>query len=185
MTVHPVVADGSFFFRNWESVAQSANSSGRRTFFLDWLGMGLSSRPAPALLNSPSSASVPARVARAEHFFLSSLESWRESVGVEKMVLVGHSLGGYLASAYAVRYPHRVSGLVLVSPAGIPHGPEYKRYRPTGEKNEGDLDEAVGAVEAEINGTQHEAKGEAKQWQKNREESASRKYMMKCESAPP
>jgi cardiolipin-specific phospholipase len=109
------------------------------------------------------------------------LESWRESVGVEKMVLVGHSLGGYLASAYAVRYPDRVSGLVLVSPAGIPHGPDYKRYRLTGEKNEGGLDEAANAAEMEMNQGQHEAKGEAKQWQKDRQESASRKYMMKCE----
>ena len=39
----------------------------------------------------------PARVARAAHFFLSSLETWRQSVGVEKLVLVGHSLGGHLA----------------------------------------------------------------------------------------
>ena len=172
-----------FFFRNWESIAQSSHSTGRRTFFLDWLGMGLSSRPSPSLLNSPSSVPVPSRVSRAEHFFLSSLESWRESAGIEKMVLVGHSLGGYLASAYAVRYPHRVSGLILVSPAGVPHGPEYKRYAPTGEKNAGELNEAVDAVDKEVNQPQHEAKGEAKQWQKDRENSSSRKYMMKCEWA--
>lgn len=94
------------------------------------------------------------------------------------MVLVGHSLGGYLASAYAVRYPDRVSGLILVSPAGVPHGPDYKRY-PTSE--EGNLDEAVNAANAELNQGQREAKGEAKEWQKSREESATRKYMMKCE----
>jgi len=86
--------------------------------------MGASSRPNPSILASPVGAPVEGRVARAEHFFLSSLESWRQSVGVEKMVLVGHSLGGYLASAYALRYPERVSSLILVSPAGIPHGPD-------------------------------------------------------------
>ena len=148
--------------------------------------MGLSSRPSPSLLNSPSSTPIPARVARAEHFFVSSLESWRASVGLEKMVIIGHSLGGYLASAYAVRYPHRVSGLVLVSPAGIPHGPEYKRYRPTGERNEAEeRDQAVEAAEMEMNDNQFEAKGEAKQWQNNREQSATRRYMMKCKSSPP
>lgn len=134
--------------------------------------MGLSSRPSPSLLHSPASSTIPARVARAEHFFLSSLESWREASGIDKMVLVGHSLGGYLASAYAVRYPHRVSGLILVSPAGIPHGPEYKRYKPSGEKNdnEKDRDEAAEAVSHELGGgdAEPEAKGEAKQWREQR-----------------
>ncbi|KAK1923840.1 Alpha/Beta hydrolase protein [Papiliotrema laurentii] len=176
VVLHGYAAAMGFFFRNWESIAQTGSESGRRTFFLDWLGMGLSSRPSPNLLSSPSSATIPNRVSRAEHFFLSSLESWRESVGVDKMVLVGHSLGGYLASAYAVRYPDRVSGLILVSPAGVPHGPDYKRY-PTSE--EGNLDEAVNAANAELNQGQREAKGEAKEWQKSREESATRKYMMK------
>lgn len=208
----------SFFFRNWESVAESANATGRRTFFLDWLGMGLSSRPSPSLLSSPASAPIPNRVARAEHFFLSSLENWRASEGIEKMVLIGHSLGGYLASAYAVRYPERVSSLILVSPAGIPHGPEYVKYptsaemaagakmpsvassgkpaapppvpRRTGpggkpieeESASSGREEAVDAAEAEMRADQHEAKGEAKQWRKDREQAGLvRKNMMKCE----
>ena len=103
------------------------------------------------------------------------------------MVLVGHSLGAYLASAYAVRYPHRVSGLIMVSPAGVPHGPEYKRYRPSGEKNEGDLEEAADAVEHEMGeggeSKEVETKGEAKQWRDNRKQSLFRRQGTKCELA--
>jgi cardiolipin-specific phospholipase len=39
------------------------------------------------------------------------------------MTLIGHSLGGYLSTAYALRYPSRVDRLVLLSPAGIPENP--------------------------------------------------------------
>ncbi|WVR08294.1 hypothetical protein IAU60_005343 [Kwoniella sp. DSM 27419] len=194
VVLHGYAAALGFFFRNWESIATSSASTGRRTFFLDWLGMGLSSRPSPSLLASTSSTPIPTRVSRAEHFFLSSLESWRISVGLEKMILVGHSLGGYLASAYAVRYPERVSGLILVSPAGIPHGPEYVKYPLTSElssteareretrsppESPAELDEATRAAEAEINGEgkKDEAKGEAKEWRKN--QSMLRKGMMK------
>ena len=37
-----------------------------------------------------------------------------------KLVVVGHSLGGYLAVAYAERFPERVERIVLLSPVGIP-----------------------------------------------------------------
>ena len=40
------------------------------------------------------------------------------------MTLIGHSLGGYLSVAYALRHPARVNKLILISPAGIPRGPE-------------------------------------------------------------
>lgn len=42
------------------------------------------------------------------------------------MTLFGHSLGGYFATCYALKYPERVEKLILVSPAGIPEDPEVQ-----------------------------------------------------------
>ncbi|EST06856.1 hypothetical protein PSEUBRA_003856 [Kalmanozyma brasiliensis GHG001] len=116
---HGYGAGSAFFFQNIESMAKVPNS---RLYVLDWLGMGRSSRPT---FHIPSSETknTDTRVAAAESFFISSLEDWRSKMGLEKMVLVGHSLGGYLSLAYALRYPSRVERLVLVSPVGIPTAP--------------------------------------------------------------
>ena len=39
--------------------------------------------------------------------------------GLEKFTLMGHSLGGYLAVCYALKYPGRLDKLILASPVGI------------------------------------------------------------------
>jgi len=52
--------------------------------------------------------------------YLALVEGVLEHAGVEEAVLVGNSLGGYIAARYAARHPHRVRGLVLISPAGYP-----------------------------------------------------------------
>ena len=107
--VHGYGAGCAFFFKNIGAIAILPHT---RVFALDWLGMGCSARPPYRMPHAPRSD------ARAE----ASLEQWRAKMQLERMVLVGHSLGGYLSMAYALRYPERVSRLVLVSPAGIPEG---------------------------------------------------------------
>lgn len=39
--------------------------------------------------------------------------------GLERICLVGNSLGGFLAAKFAIKYPQNVSKLVLLAPAGI------------------------------------------------------------------
>jgi pimeloyl-ACP methyl ester carboxylesterase len=41
-----------------------------------------------------------------------------DTLGLEQFVLVGHSMGGGVALAYAGKYPELVAGLVLVDPIG-------------------------------------------------------------------
>ncbi len=43
-----------------------------------------------------------------------------DAYGVERAVVVGNSLGGYIAALYAAHEPGRVQALTLISPAGYP-----------------------------------------------------------------
>jgi len=51
-----------------------------------------------------------------------------ESEGITDFTLAGHSLGGYLSARYALKYPEKLNGLVLISPAGVPI-PPHKEER--------------------------------------------------------
>ena len=42
------------------------------------------------------------------------------------MILLGHSLGGYLCACYAMKHPSRVQRLILASPVGLPPGDEAR-----------------------------------------------------------
>ncbi|KAF9046062.1 alpha/beta-hydrolase [Hymenopellis radicata] len=120
--LHGYGAGLGFYFQNFLPLAQWAGRRGSSVYALDWLGMGRSAR-VPFTVKAPRK-DVAARVTEAEAFFIDSLEDWRQKMGLDKMTLVGHSLGAYFSVAYALKYPTRVNKLILLSPAGVPRGPD-------------------------------------------------------------
>jgi len=50
---------------------------------------------------------------------IEDLELLRKALNLEKMNIMGHSMGAVLASAYASKYPERVARLTLVTPAHL------------------------------------------------------------------
>ncbi len=47
---------------------------------------------------------------------MDDLEELRRALGERRLILVGHSMGTWLAMAYAEAHPERVAGLVLMAP---------------------------------------------------------------------
>lgn len=114
--LHGYGAGLGFFYRNFEAISRA---EGWKVFALDLLGMGRSSRPAFRI----HAKDKESRIMEAENWFIDALEEWRIKRGLERFTLLGHSLGGYLAVAYALKYPGRLNKLILASPVGIPEDP--------------------------------------------------------------
>jgi proline-specific peptidase len=53
--------------------------------------------------------------------YVAELEALRAHLGLDRMLLLGHSWGGFLAPAYAAHFPDRVAGLVLAGSAARWH----------------------------------------------------------------
>jgi pimeloyl-ACP methyl ester carboxylesterase len=76
----------------------------RPTFAVDFRGHGRSEALSGSLFDIPS--------------FAADLDAAADALQLERFVLVGHSLGGAAAIAYAAEHPERVAGLVLVATPG-------------------------------------------------------------------
>ena len=106
--VHGFGGGAGIWCKNFDAL-----SSDRTVYALDMIGFGRSSRP-----NFSRDAS------EVEAMFVSALEAWRRSLGLESFHLVGHSLGGFVAAAYSLRHPAQVQHLLLVDSWGMPERPD-------------------------------------------------------------
>ena len=114
--LHGYGAGLGFYYKNFEALSREP---GWKLYALDLLGMGRSSRP-PFRINAKDREG---KIKEAENWFIDALEEWRIARKIERFTLLGHSLGGYMAVAYALKYPGRLNKLILASPVGIPEDP--------------------------------------------------------------
>lgn len=114
--LHGYGAGLGFFYKNFEPLSRLG---GWQLHALDLLGMGRSTRPSFRIKAKEREDAIR----EAEDWFVDALEEWRVKRNIERFTLLGHSLGGYIAVNYALKYPGRINKLILASPVGIPEDP--------------------------------------------------------------
>lgn len=63
------------------------------------------------------------------------LHAFLQALGIQKMIVGGNSMGGFIASEYAARYPDRVQAVWLIDAAGTAQAhdsPMFQQYLATG-----------------------------------------------------
>jgi pimeloyl-ACP methyl ester carboxylesterase len=88
----------------WQSVIRALAENGYRVIATDQIGFGKSSKP---------------DLAYTFDMFARNTASLLDRLGVGQVDVVGHSLGGMLATRFARTYPQRVRRLVLEAPVGL------------------------------------------------------------------
>jgi pimeloyl-ACP methyl ester carboxylesterase len=96
----------------WTNVIKALASSGFRVIVPDQIGFGKSSK---AFI----------------HYSFHEMATWNrqllDSLGVKKTIVLGHSMGGMLATRFALLYPEHTEKLLLENPIGLE---DYKTFIP-------------------------------------------------------
>lgn len=94
----------NFYGSYWERPARALAAAGYRVVIPDQLGFGKSSKPDVHYSFDLLAANTAALL---------------DSLGIAKVAVVGHSMGGMLAVRFARNYPERTTRLALENPIGL------------------------------------------------------------------
>jgi proline iminopeptidase len=91
-----------------------------RFYYYDQRGCGESTRPFDTFTSKNTYENMTAlNKALGLGAQVADIERIRRILGVEKITLIGHSFGGFIAALYAAEFPERVEKLILVAPADM------------------------------------------------------------------
>ena len=93
------------YLKFWRAQLEATAALGYHVVAIDQLGFGKSEKPAGFPYTTEA--------------FAENVVEVLDLLKLEKAILVGHSMGGQTALATAIRFPQRVTALVLASPAGF------------------------------------------------------------------
>lgn len=94
----------SYYGLYWAETIQALTGAGYRVVVPDQLGWGRSSK-----------AVIPYSL----HLHAANTRLLLEHLGVERAAIVGHSMGGMLATRFALLYPEVTTHMVMVNPIGL------------------------------------------------------------------
>ncbi|MDR0787249.1 MAG: alpha/beta hydrolase [Gemmatimonadota bacterium] len=104
----------NFYGGAYGPTAAALSAAGFRVVLVDQIGYGKSSKPiVPYDLN----------------FFVSNTKAVLDHLGIEKLAVVGHSMGGMVATRFAMVYPQTTTHLVLVNQIGLTDQRQSRPWR--------------------------------------------------------
>jgi len=111
----------NFFGAYWKETIRILSQNGFWVIVPDQIGFGKSSKP---------------NIHYSFHLLAMNTKKILDSLGIEQIAVVGHSMGGMLATRFALMYPETVSHFILENPIGledyrvfVPYIPIEEAYR--------------------------------------------------------
>jgi pimeloyl-ACP methyl ester carboxylesterase len=105
----------NFFGSYWKNTIHFLTQNGFRVIVPDQIGFGKSSKP---------------NIHYSFHLLAANTRELIDSLGIKQAVVVGHSMGGMLATRFTLMYPDMVTRLVLEDPIGLEDYREFVPYAP-------------------------------------------------------
>ncbi|MBH47333.1 MAG: alpha/beta hydrolase [Halobacteriovorax sp.] len=108
----------------WGKSAADLSKIGFRVIIPDQLGFGKSDKPTDYQYSF--------------HALADNTRRLLDSLKIEQVSLVGHSMGGMVATRFALMFPKRVTRLALVNPIGLEDWKRYVPYTPIDQRISGE-----------------------------------------------
>ncbi|MEO8405701.1 MAG: alpha/beta hydrolase [Chitinophagaceae bacterium] len=96
----------------WKDVISFLSANGCRVIVPDQIGWGQSDKP---------------DIHYSFHLLASQTKKLLDSLGINKVCVIGHSMGGMLAARFAIMYPETIDKFILENPIGLE---DYKTFVP-------------------------------------------------------
>lgn len=121
----------NWYAEYWGETIRRLNAEGFRVIAPDQIGFGRSSKPI-----------IPYSL----HDHVTNTKAILDSLGIDKAVILGHSMGGAIAQRFAFSFPAVTTHLVLVNPIALTDSRlsrSWSRFQPYSAENDGRDYEAV------------------------------------------